>query len=68
MSIIPKDLYHGKLESFCLNRKAYKCTYSTDHQKNSCTQKEVWDCSAVGKEDKGYQDPYLLAEGSEAKE
>ncbi|KAI4895859.1 hypothetical protein NFI96_021427 [Prochilodus magdalenae] len=24
------------------------------HDQNSCTQKEVWDCSAVGKEDKGY--------------
>ncbi|KAI4892163.1 hypothetical protein NFI96_007743 [Prochilodus magdalenae] len=35
---------------------------------NSCTQKEVWDCSAIGKEDKGYQDPYLLAEGSDIKE
>ena len=22
----------------------------------SCTQKEVWECGAVGKEDKGYQD------------
>ena len=26
------------------------------HQMNSHTQKEVWDGSAVGKEDKGYQD------------
>ena len=26
------------------------------HQKNSCTQKEVWECGGVGKEDKGDQD------------
>ena len=32
----------------------------THCRRNSCTQKEVWNCSAVEKEDKGHQEQYMM--------
>ena len=51
--------FHSKSISFVLATNMVHCSRGivyTHHQKNSCTQKEVSDCNAIRKEDKGYQE------------